>query len=284
MAMGTRAWLRRWWPLLVAGGLAVGLGVWAVLTVAALRTLPVTVPAGAVVSEVVDTLAVQTGIPVEEFTTAIAEEDLGLPEWAVGLEGHLAAGTIEVPVGAGAGAVLRQLVAVTQQRLAEVEPDPAAHAQLLIVASLVQQEIGSTEDAPHVAAVIVNRYRSNDSLLLDSTARYVARDYGLLGDPTSTIDQWRKLRHANSTHNIARYPDSPIGSVNLAVLQATVDPLDTPDRYFVMVDPVAGRLEYASTAVEYEQLMIQRQHWCIEQVQQGQPLHWRCDAVAEPGS
>jgi len=104
--------------------------------------------------------------------------------------------------------------------------------QALIMASIVEKETGRADERERVAAVFVNRLRKNMRLQSDPTIIYgISNGQGPLGRPImrSDIDQ----KTAYNTYQIDGLPPSPISNPGRAAIEATLNPAQTNDIYFV---------------------------------------------------
>jgi len=100
---------------------------------------------------------------------------------------------------------------------------------VLIIASMVEEEVQVAKERPLVAAVIYNRLRKRLPLGIDATIRY-----GLNIPPTKAIRQ-SQLDSDNpyNTRNRLGLPPTPISNPGLASLQAAAHPADVDYLYFI---------------------------------------------------
>ena len=104
--------------------------------------------------------------------------------------------------------------------------------ELVTLASIVEKETGKAEERPHVASVFINRLRKGMRLQSDPTIVY-----GLVGGKAtlgrgitrSEIDKYTPY----NTYAIDGLPPGPIANPGRAALEATANPLQTSDLYFV---------------------------------------------------
>jgi UPF0755 protein len=103
---------------------------------------------------------------------------------------------------------------------------------LVTLASIVEKETGKPEERPRVAAVFMNRLRKGMRLQSDPTIVY-----GLVGGKAtlghgimrSEIEKWTPY----NTYAIDGLPPGPIANPGKAALEATANPANTRDLYFV---------------------------------------------------
>lgn len=104
--------------------------------------------------------------------------------------------------------------------------------ELVTLASIVEKETGKPEERPRVAAVFMNRLRKHMRLQSDPTIVY-----GLVGGKASLgrgilrseIEKWTPY----NTYAIDGLPPGPIANPGKAALEATANPANTRDLYFV---------------------------------------------------
>jgi UPF0755 protein len=100
---------------------------------------------------------------------------------------------------------------------------------VLIIASMVEEEVVAPEERRLVAAVIYNRLKAGMTLGIDATLRY-----GLGIPPTESIRQ-SQLDSDNpfNTRKLAGLPPTPISNPGLASMQAAARPARTNYLFFV---------------------------------------------------
>jgi UPF0755 protein len=100
---------------------------------------------------------------------------------------------------------------------------------VLIIASMVEEEVVVPRERPLVAAVIYNRLREGMPLGIDATIRY-----GLGIPPTQAIRQSQlETDHPYNTRTRAGLPPTPIANPGLASLEAATRPAEVDFLYFV---------------------------------------------------
>lgn len=103
--------------------------------------------------------------------------------------------------------------------------------EILVVASLVEEESKVPEDRPKVARVIYNRLKSGIPLGIDATSRYEAVLAGRdRGDVDFTSDSPYNTRRSRGL------PPTPIASPGRASILAALEPADGPWIYYVLSD------------------------------------------------
>ena len=133
--------------------------------------------------------------------------------------------------------VLQQMVAELDATMAGLEVESAQERfnltpyEILVVASLIEEETKIPEERPMVARVIYNRLRQGIPLGIDATSRYEAEVEGRdRGDIDFT---------SNSPYNTRRVkglPPTPIASPGRASIEAALNPADGPWIFYVLED------------------------------------------------
>jgi UPF0755 protein len=103
--------------------------------------------------------------------------------------------------------------------------------EVLVVASLIEEETKVPEERPQVARVIYNRLIEGIPLGIDATSRYEAE---LEGRDRGDIDF-----ESDSPYNTRRQqglPPTPIASPGRASIEAALNPADGPWIYYVLED------------------------------------------------
>jgi uncharacterized YceG family protein len=100
---------------------------------------------------------------------------------------------------------------------------------VLVIASMVEEEVQVPKERALVAAVIYNRLKKRMPLGIDATIRY-----GLAIPPTEPIRQ--SQLESDSPYNTRRFaglPPTPISNPGLAAIQAAAHPADVDFLYFI---------------------------------------------------
>jgi UPF0755 protein len=101
--------------------------------------------------------------------------------------------------------------------------------EVVIIASMVEEEVLVPKERPLVAAVIYNRLRVGLPLGIDATIRY-----GLNIPPTEPIHQSElESDSPYNTRKFAGLPPTPISNPGLAALQAAAHPANVDYLYFI---------------------------------------------------
>jgi peptidoglycan lytic transglycosylase G len=120
--------------------------------------------------------------------------------------------------------------------------------EAIVLASIVEKETGRGDERERVAAVFINRLKSNMRLQSDPTILY-----GLGGGKTVWSRPIQKheivQKTTYNTYQIDGLPPTPICNPGRAAIEAVLNPADTNDLYFVADG--AGRHVFAETLKEH---------------------------------
>jgi len=150
-------------------------------------------------------------------------------------------------------------------------------AELVTLASIVEKETGMADERSRVAAVFINRLRSNMRLQSDPTVIYGV--YGGSGLPSGTPIRRSDLDAVNdyNTYKINGLPKGPIANPGKASLAAVANPSRTKDLYFV-ADGTGGHA-FAESYAEHRKNVARYRKWLAEQKAKGDVV----PASAGPG-
>jgi UPF0755 protein len=223
--------------------------------------LSVTIPEGKRVTETLDILSKQLGLPRPDFDAALKDPaSLGIPGAPGGTksaaEGFLFPSTYDFEPDTTAAEVLTAMVSQTEKALKSANVPQARWRSVIIEASIVQAEAGKSADMPKVARVLQNRLDTKTHLELDSTVSYATGKFGIT---TTAADRASPSRY--NTYKYAGLPVGPIDSPGLEAIQAALNPEPGPWRYFVTVNPDTGETRFAVTAAEHDANVKLFQAW-----------------------
>lgn len=119
--------------------------------------------------------------------------------------------------------------------------------EALILASIVEKETGQNSERHHVAGVFVNRMRKGMRLESDPTIIYGITGGEKLGRGLRRSEIDRKTEW--NTYQIDGLPKTPICNPGRAAIEATLNPMDTEDIFFV-ADGTGGHA-FAKTLREH---------------------------------
>ena len=196
--------------------------------------IPVTIPEGFTVAQIVDKLAATEQFTKAEVEKAVESKDLIVPHRPKGvtsLEGLLFPDTYGIePDDTAVGVIqemLDQLEIVLSRYQLSTAPQNLTPYQLLIVASMIEREAKVDADRPKIAAVIYNRLDAGKRLEIDATVEYA------VGHSKLTAQDLKKSSPYN-TYISEDLPPTPIAAPGEAAIKAALQPADGDWIYYVL--------------------------------------------------
>lgn len=197
------------------------------------------IPEGFSVAQTVARIAARANLPLADVQAAAKDTaKLGLPAYAKGrLEGYLYPATYNVEPGTSALKVLQMMVAKFNAVAATTHLEQRAAAanlspyDVLIVASLVQEEGLVVSDMPMIARVIYNRMKAGTALGIDAAIFY---GLGRTGGKLSQADLDKMTLY--NTRKIIGLPPTPIDSPGPDAVGAALAPTPGNWLYYVLKD------------------------------------------------
>jgi UPF0755 protein len=217
-------------------------------------TVTLTIPEGFRVEQVADRIAEELGLRRREFIGAATSGGFELPPYLPDgmktVEGFLFPETYEIRTSAGA----EDVIAIQLEQFRRVADDldwDRAEAlgvspyEIVIIASMIEEEARVPEDRPKIAAVIYNRLARGMHLEIDATVLYALPRH----KERLTFDDLEYPSPYN-TYLHAGLPPTPIASPGLASLEAALQPADADYLYYVVIDE-DGRHAFTSSYEEF---------------------------------
>ncbi len=119
--------------------------------------------------------------------------------------------------------------------------------ELIVLASLVEEEVRAAAEAPRVAGVFYNRLAASMRLETDPTLMYHPQRVAQQPRPTHRRDR----ANPYNTYAIAGLPPGPICSPGRGALEAVLRPERHDYLYFVSRRDAQGRHAFARTLAEH---------------------------------
>jgi UPF0755 protein len=217
----------------------------------------VTLPEGLTVAQV-GSLLERLGLgPASVFAKAARSpallDELGIPASAV--EGYLFPDTYFFPTGFSAEDGIRSMVKAFRERLAAI-PEAASLSpkelhERVILASIVEREYKSPEEAPMMASVFYNRLKIRMALQSCATVVYVITERLGKPHPEVVYDRDLELDDPYNTYAHPGLPPGPISNPGLTSLRAVFYPAAGKYLYFRLVDPSAGKHHFSLSLEEH---------------------------------
>ncbi|NCG32576.1 MAG: endolytic transglycosylase MltG [Proteobacteria bacterium] len=207
------------------------------LTRGTVVTIPMTIPEGFRVQQMVPRIAELTGRSEADVSTSLAAQDIEtqLQVPGPGPEGYLFPDTYRFAQGVPVDAVLSDLAGRytsiwTPERRARLDSLGMSERELVTLASIIQAEARKTDEMPHISSVFHNRLEQGWLLQADPTVLYA------LGGPRArllyaAIDSVQDNPY--NTYTQRGLPPGPIGAPGEAAIEAALYPVTEEYMYFV---------------------------------------------------
>ncbi len=239
------------------------------------RTKTLTIPEGWTRFEIAKRLAKQFPVtpPItEKEVLALMNDTRLIQEFdpnAENIEGYLYPSTYEFELGTHPKDVIAKLV---QQFKSVWDPDwneliletGKTKHEIVILASLIENETKIASERDLVASVIYNRLDQGIPLGIDATNVYIAK---LLGRWDGIIHKSDvEVVHPYNTRKIRGLPPGPISSPSTSAIEAAIHPAQTDYIYYVLnVAANDGSHHFYSTAQGFAKGKAQYQKWLAGQ-------------------
>lgn len=196
-----------------------------------------TIPEGLNIEQTAVRVGQRTHITAEAFLTAATPETRRpsiLPEGVKSLEGFLYPETYFVIEKETPAELIRRLLDQFEKETAGLDwvssPNGLSPFQVVILASMIEEEAKAPEERAKISAVIHNRIERGMKLEIDATIQYAVRKYN--GEPLTTEEL-----DVNSPYNTRRFPGlppGPISSPRRESIVAALRPAATNDLFYVL--------------------------------------------------
>ncbi len=220
-----------------------------------------TVPEGFTVDQTAGRVADALDVPAKDFEAAAKGGTFTLPPYlpsgTPSVEGFLFPDTYFFFPDATANDVIRTQLAQFDKEAKELDLVDKAKAlgltpyQVVVVASLIEEEARFPQDRVRVAEVIYNRLERGMLLQIDATTAYAV---GKLGQKLTASDYASKSPYNTYVHK--GLPPGPISNAGRDSLEAALNPAHGDLLYYVVID-AAGHEGFASTYHDFLRLKAQ---------------------------
>ncbi len=234
------------------------------------ETVTLTFPEGYTTSEIVkklvdnevcDEASLLSVIQTVDFTYSLVSDIEAQESVPYRLEGYLFPDTYDFYIGESASSVIKKFLSngdakITEEYRNRAEELGYSMNDIIIIASIIQCEAGSTEQMATISSVIHNRLQDqvNFPLLgVDSTADYITNKVSpyLSSGSAHTADYYMTYYDTSSSGSQVGLPPSPICNPGIDAIEAALYPEDT-DYYYFFHD-TDGELYTASSYSEFKE-------------------------------
>jgi peptidoglycan lytic transglycosylase G len=224
-----------------------------------------TIPEGSNAAQTAARAGASTHISKEDFLAAATANTVRpaiLPPPVDSLEGFLYPKTYFVIKREMAPELVRRLVAQFGQETAGLPWNRAQQLgrtryEVLIIASMTEEEAKAPSERPMIAAVIYNRLHAGMKLGIDATVQYAVGKFS--GEPLTQSDL--EVDSPYNTRKFAGLPPAPIDSPTAGAIQAALVPAQTGALYFVLTADCKTHF-FTSSFKEFERAQQQQPRNC----------------------
>lgn len=219
------------------------------------RTVSVTIPEGYTRSQAAQ-IVEEDGVPGSYTKKTVKSKFLDPADYggkgAESLEGFLFPNTFELKPKAPVGDLVELQLKDFKKQIKKVDMGYAKSKNLtvfdvLIIASMIEDEAGVPKQRKQVAAVIYNRLKDGMPLGIDATIRFHTGNY----TQPLTESELNEDSPYNTRENTG-LPPGPINSPGLAAIQAAAHPARSDYLFYVNKPNTCNELAFATTEEEFE--------------------------------
>ncbi len=222
-----------------------------------------TIPEGWTLSRIADYLEAKKISSKEAFLAAAGKRELldkfGIPGRTA--EGYIFPDTYFFPEDYPAEKALGRMVDNFYKKLAEIYPEyremtQKALAEKIILASIVEREYRSADEAPLMASVFSNRLGVNMALGSCATVEYVITEIQKKPHPEFLTFDDLDVASPYNTYKHPGLPPGPISNPGKTALLAAFSPAKTDYWYFVLKDPATGKHFFSRNLQEHNRAKV----------------------------
>lgn len=227
------------------------------------ETVRLTFPEGSTVAEIAKILEDGGVCTAEDFMEMADDANLlaefgfevkNPQERTFALEGYLFPDTYDFYVGEGSSLAIGRFLTNSQEKYGALLDSCAATGytldEILIIASIVQEEVGYPAEMSKVSSVLHNRLDSPQfpRLQCDATGNYLENHVaGYVTD-----EEYETFVEIYDTYVCKGLPAGPITNPGLDAVNAALNPADTP--YYFFISDSQNNYHYAETYSEHLEL------------------------------
>ena len=239
----------------LAADMSYGDAIDALSTAPAKRTLSVTIPEGYTRSQAAQVVE-EAGVPGSYTKKTVKSKFLDPADYggknAESLEGFLFPNTFEMKPKAPVANLVELQLKDFKRQIKKVDMKYANSKNLtifdvLIIASMIEDEAGIPKQRKQVAAVIYNRLSDGMPLGIDATIRFYNKNYT---EPL-TESELNEDSPYNTRENTG-LPPGPINSPGIAAIEAAAHPAKSDYIFYVNKPNTCGELAFSKTEDEFE--------------------------------
>lgn len=218
-------------------------------------TVTFTIPEGYNFNEINRVLIDRNILTKKQIDDFISQPDwivkIGLPTYYKTPEGFMFPETYTIRKGAGIAKIYRTMVDEFYSRLKQEIPDYEKFSSKqfydrVIIASIIEKEVRTPDEAAIVAGVFFNRLNQSMKLQSCATIQYI------LDKPKERLlEKDLSIENPYNTYLNKGLPPSPISNPGINALKAAFNPTKSDYLYFVVKDPLKGTHQFSKTYEEH---------------------------------
>lgn len=135
----------------------------------------------------------------------------------------------------------------TDERKALADSQALTTTQVIIIASIVEEETNKADEKPTVASVYINRLRKNMKLQADPTVKFALNDFTI----KRVLEGHLAFDSRYNTYMYAGLPPGPINTPSKSSINAVLNAPKTDYVYFCAKDDFSGYHSFASNYTEH---------------------------------
>ncbi len=225
--------------------------------------IKVTIPEGAAVSQIADRLEYAGITDRQSFLDACYNRVL-LDEFSIpgeSAEGYLFPDTYLFQADFPADMVVRHMITTFFDVLKTIEPDYGKYSEKelnekVILASIIEREYRSPEEAPLIASVFVNRLEAGRRLESCATVAYVMTEEKDMEHPEYLTFDDLQIESDYNTYKRAGLPPGPIANPGKTAIDAAFNPAETDYWYFVLKGQGSDHHYFSKTYSEHLEAQV----------------------------
>ena len=134
-----------------------------------------------------------------------------------------------------------------EERKAKAAKLNLSRAQIITIASIVEEETNKKDEKPNIASVYINRYRIGMNLGADPTVKFAVGDFKL----KRILTVHTQISSPYNTYKYAGLPPGPICTPSETSIDAVLHATETKYLFFCAKEDFSGYHNFASTYAEH---------------------------------
>lgn len=135
----------------------------------------------------------------------------------------------------------------TAERIAKADKLKLTPVQVIIIASIVEEETNKKDEKPNIASVYINRYRIGMNLGADPTVKFAVGDFKL----KRILNVHTQVGSPYNTYRVSGLPPGPICTPSESSIDAVLNATDTKYLFFCAKEDFSGYHNFATTYAEH---------------------------------